>query len=50
MRDEAQALFDDVAKRVVPPPQKDAPGLHLSLAHDATVASLLMSFTVTPSK
>ncbi|MDI1479393.1 hypothetical protein [Polyangium sp. y55x31] len=50
MRDEAQALFDDVAKRVVPPPAKDSLTLHLSHALDATVASLMMSFTVTPSK
>ncbi|MDC0740575.1 hypothetical protein [Polyangium mundeleinium] len=46
LRDEAQALFDDMAKRVVPRPAEDSPGLHLSLAHDATVASLLMSFTL----
>ncbi|WP_282422266.1 hypothetical protein [Polyangium sp. 15x6] len=50
LRDEAQAIFDEMAKRVVPPPGEDSLGLHLSLAHDATVASLLMSFTVAPSK
>jgi hypothetical protein len=44
LREEAKTLFEEMARRVVPPPSEDSPMLHSSHANDATVALILLSF------
>ena len=52
LREEAQTLFDDIARRVAPPPSPEDSlarlTRHLSHANDAKVASLLLAFTAAP--